>query len=142
VIGLGPSGPLSGEHRPAEVRGDAHRLRQVVDNLLANIREHTAPGTPASVGVTATGDKVVVAVGDRGPGMTADDAAHAFDRFWQAGGDASSSKRGTGLGLSIVAEIVAAHDGEISLDTAPGQGATFTITLPRAEVPAPSPARS
>ena len=124
---------------PVEVLGDAHRLRQVVDNLLANIRAHTPAGTPASVRVRATEAGVTVVVADEGPGMTAEEAAHAFDRFWQAGADASSSGRGVGLGLSIVADIVAAHGGDIRLDTAAGVGATFTISLPRAPAPA-SPA--
>jgi two-component system, OmpR family, sensor kinase len=119
-----------GEGR-AEVRGDADRLRQVVDNLLANVREHTPPGTPAYVGVTAGEGTVLIVVADEGPGMTDDEAAHAFDRFWQAGGDASSSGRGTGLGLSIVSEIVAAHGGTIRLEAAPGKGATVTIELAR-----------
>lgn len=56
--------------------------------------------------------------------MSPEEASHAFDRFWQAGGDASTSGRGAGLGLSIVA----AHGGEIDLDATPGKGATFTIT--------------
>ena len=116
---------------PAEVRGDAVRLRQVVDNLLANVREHTPAGTPASVRVVAGDAGVTVVVADEGPGMSAEEASRAFDRFWQAGGDASPAGRGAGLGLSIVAEIVAAHGGRIGLDATPGQGATFTITLPR-----------
>ncbi len=66
--------------------------------------------------------------------MTPEEAAHAFDRFWQAGADASAAGRGTGLGLSIVAGIVAAHGGEIRLDT--GEGAAFTIPLPRSGAPA------
>jgi two-component system OmpR family sensor kinase len=115
---------------PVEVLGDANRLRQVVDNLLANIREHTPAGTPASVRVGATEKSATVVVTDEGPGMTEEEAAHAFDRFWQAGADASSAGRGTGLGLSIVADIVAAHGGEIRLDTEPGRGAAFTVTLP------------
>ena len=123
---------------PVEVLGDAHRLRQVIDNLLANIRSHTPAGTPASVHVGVTEKAVTVVVADEGPGMTEEEAAHAFDRFWQAGGDASSAGRGAGLGLSIVADIVAAHGGDIRLDTAAGKGATFTISLPRA----PAPARS
>jgi two-component system OmpR family sensor kinase len=123
---------------PVEVLGDAHRLRQVIDNLLANVREHTPAGTPASVRVGAPEAAVTVVVADEGPGMTDEEAARAFDRFWQAGGDTSSAGRGAGLGLSIVADIVAAHGGEIRLDTATGQGATFTISLPRAEVSARS----
>ena len=119
---------------PVEVRGDLHRLRQVVDNLLTNAREHTPAGTPVSVALSAdrgTGTATVV-VADQGPGMTADDAAHAFDRFWQAGGDRGPSAKGTGLGLSIVSEIVNAHGGGIRLDTEPGKGASFTVTLPLA----------
>jgi two-component system OmpR family sensor kinase len=123
---------------PVEVRGDPFRLRQVVDNLLANVREHTPPGTPASVGVSATEANVTLIVVDEGPGMSSEEASHAFDRFWQAGGDASAAGRGAGLGLSIVAEIVAAHGGEIHLAAEPGQGSIFTITLPRSDAPAPA----
>jgi two-component system, OmpR family, sensor kinase len=123
----------------AEVLGDAHRLRQVIDNLLANIRAHTPAGTSASVRVAATGEAVTVVVADEGPGMTEEEAARAFDRFWQAGGDTSASGPGAGLGLSIVADIVAAHGGDIRLDTAAGEGATFTISLPRVRAVSPAP---
>ncbi|MEW6153760.1 MAG: HAMP domain-containing sensor histidine kinase [Actinomycetota bacterium] len=116
---------------PVEVLGDAHRLRQVFDNLLANVREHTLAGTPASVHVGATGGRATIVVADEGPGMTSEEAARAFDRFWQAGGDTSPTGRGAGLGLSIVADIVAAHGGEIRLHTVAGQGATFTVSLPQ-----------
>ena len=71
---------------PAEVRGDQFRLRQVVDNLLANVRDHTPPGTRASVRVSATDGDVTLVVADEGPGMSTEDVSHAFDRFWQAGG--------------------------------------------------------
>jgi two-component system OmpR family sensor kinase len=123
---------------PVEVLGDAHRLRQVIDNLLANIRAHTPAGTPALVRVAATGSGVTLVVADEGPGMTEEEAARAFDRFWQAGGDTSAALRGAGLGLSIVADIVAAHGGDIRIDTAAGEGATFTISLPSAPARTPS----
>jgi len=129
--------------QPVAVSGDPHRLRQVVDNLLANVRDHTGPGTAVEVRLRTTGRLATLVVADDGPGMTAEEAARAFDRFWQAGGDGSGggsgsgggpggggNSRGTGLGLAIVSEIVAAHGGDIRLDTAPGAGATFTITLP------------
>jgi two-component system OmpR family sensor kinase len=119
--------------QPVDVRGDPHRLRQVIDNLLTNVREHTPPRTPTSVTLSATDATATVVIADKGPGMTAEEAAHAFDRFWQAGGDRGPSAKGTGLGLSIVSEIVAAHGGEIRLDTAPGEGAAFTINLPLAK---------
>ncbi|MEA2827295.1 MAG: hypothetical protein QOG43_1734 [Actinomycetota bacterium] len=126
---------------PVTVSGDPHRLRQVVDNLLANVRDHTGSDTSVSVRLAATAapaGRATLVVADDGPGMTAEQAARAFDRFWQAGGDSSNrapgqdgrGPRGTGLGLSIVAEIVAAHGGDIRLDTSPGAGATFTIALP------------
>jgi two-component system OmpR family sensor kinase len=128
-----------GDH-PVTVLGDPHRLRQIVDNLLANVRDHTGPDTSVTVtlSVAAAGGRATRVVSDDGPGMSADDGARAFDRFWQAEGDSAAvsgtaargGQRGTGLGLSIVAEIVAAHGGDILLDTAPGAGATFTITLP------------
>ncbi len=99
---------------------------------LANVRDHAAPETSVSVRLEQAGAMAVLVVADDGPGVTAEEAARAFDRFWQADGDSSASRghRGTGLGLSIVAEIVAAHGGDIRLETAPGTGATFTITLP------------
>ena len=115
---------------PVEVPGDPDRLRQVVDNLLANVREHTPASTTTTVSLASTATTATVVVADDGPGMAADDAAHAFDRFWQAGGDGTGAHHGTGLGLAIVAEIVAAHGGRVDLRTAPGQGAAFTVILP------------
>lgn len=115
---------------PVVVTGDEPRLRQVVDNLLANVREHTSATTGASVRLAAAGDRATVVVADDGPGMTAEEAAQAFDRFWQADPTVEHTRRGTGLGLAIVSEIVAAHGGHIRLDTAPGEGAAFTISLP------------
>jgi len=120
--------------RPVVVTGDAHRLRQVVDNLLANIREHTAPSTAVAVRLTADDDETTLVVADDGPGMTADEAARVFDRFWQAESTPDHARRGTGLGLAIVSEIVGAHGGSIGLDTAPGAGAAFTVVLPLGSV--------
>jgi two-component system OmpR family sensor kinase len=115
---------------PAIVRGDRLRLRQVLDNLLANIRDHTDPGTVATVKLADNDGTATLTVADNGPGMRSDEAAHAFERFWQAEPTATQPRPGTGLGLAIVAEIVAAHRGTIALDTSPGGGMLFTITLP------------
>jgi two-component system, OmpR family, sensor kinase len=115
---------------PAIVRGDSFRLRQVVDNLLSNIRDHTDPGTTATVTLTESNGTATLTVADTGPGMSPDEAARAFERLWQAEPTATHPGRGTGLGLAIVGELVAAHAGTITLDTSPGQGAVFTITLP------------
>jgi two-component system OmpR family sensor kinase len=115
---------------PAVVTGDGNRLRQVVDNLLTNVREHTTPTTSVSVTLTAGATMATLVVGDDGPGMSAEEATHVFDRFWQGEATPEHARRGTGLGLSIVSEIVAAHGGHIGLDTAPGEGARFTVALP------------
>jgi two-component system, OmpR family, sensor kinase len=115
---------------PAIVRGDRLRLRQVLDNLLANIRDHTDPGTMATVTLADGDGTATLTVADNGPGMSPDEAAHAFERFWQAEPTPTHPRRGTGLGLAIVAELVAAQGGTITLDTSPGAGTTFTITFP------------
>jgi two-component system OmpR family sensor kinase len=119
---------------PAIVRGDRLRLRQVLDNLLANIRDHTDPETVATVTLADVDGTAMLRVADDGPGMSPDEAAYAFERFWQAEPTASHPRPGAGLGLAIVAELVAAHEGTITLDTSPGAGTAFTITLPRSEV--------
>ena len=119
----------------AMVTGDRSRLRQVVDNLLANVREHTDPATRVTIRLEAHRRDVVLVVDDDGPGMTEADATRAFDRFRQAAATEEHPRRGTGLGLAIVADLVAAHGGEVTLDTAPGAGTRVTIRLPAADPP-------
>jgi two-component system OmpR family sensor kinase len=67
---------------------------------------------------------------DRGPGLDAEQAARAFERFYRADASRTRAHGGSGLGLSIVAALVAAHGGRVELDTAPGEGATFRVRLP------------
>jgi two-component system OmpR family sensor kinase len=119
----------------AMVTGDRSRLRQVVDNLLANVREHTDPGTRVTVRLEAHRRDVALVVEDDGPGMAEADATRAFDRFWQAAATEEHPRRGTGLGLAIVADLVAAHGGDVGLETAPGAGTRVTIRLPAADPP-------
>jgi two-component system OmpR family sensor kinase len=116
---------------PTIVNGDRPRLRQVLDNLLANIRDHTGPGTVATITLANGNGTATLTVADNGPGIGPEDAARAFERFWQAE-PTTGRGRGTGLGLAISAELIAAHRGTITLDTSPGRGASFTITLPTA----------
>jgi signal transduction histidine kinase len=130
------------------VIGDESRLRQVVGNLVTNALTHTPPDARVTVTVAEAADDadvLVLRVADEGPGMAAGDADRAFERFYRAdasrtrGDDATAEKGGTGLGLAIVSSLVAAHGGSVRLATAPGQGAAFTVRLPRsgpAEVPA------
>jgi two-component system OmpR family sensor kinase len=114
------------------VEGDPGRLRQVIDNLLANVRTHTPAGTSTSIGIAALGTTAVVTVTDDGPGMTAEQAAQVFDRFSRADPSRSRSSGGSGLGMAIVRALVVAHGGTIALDTAPGRGVAIRIELPLA----------
>jgi two-component system OmpR family sensor kinase len=132
---VAPDRPLTAD-LPAEcpITGDADGLHQVVANLLGNVRQHTPPGTAAHVSLTAAADRVRVAVTDDGPGMDAEAAAHAFDRFWRAP-SARSGTGGAGLGLAIVAEVVRDHGGEVGID-----GATVWFEIPRVAPESPDPA--
>jgi two-component system OmpR family sensor kinase len=117
------------------VDGDEPRLRQVIGNLVVNARTHTPPEASITVAIASgtlkTGTPaIVIDVIDDGPGMTAEQAQHIFERFYRADAARNRSSGGTGLGLAIVAGIVAAHDGEVSVKTAPGQGADFRVKLP------------
>jgi two-component system, OmpR family, sensor kinase len=117
---------------PVEVTGDATRLRQVLDNLLANVRAHTPPGTATTVTVERHGTDAVITVADNGPGLAATDAQHVFERFYRADPSRSRDHGGSGLGLAIVAAIANAHHGTVSAAPNPTGGATFTMTLPTA----------
>jgi two-component system OmpR family sensor kinase len=128
---VGPAWPVRLDaDRPVEVSGDRTRLRQVLDNLLANVRAHTPEGTQTTVRVRQDGATAVVEVSDNGPGMTPEQASRVFERFYRA--DPSRSRRhgGAGLGLGIVAAIVSAHRGQVTATGTVGEGATFTVRLP------------
>ena len=113
------------------VTGDPDRLRQVMDNLLGNALVHTAPGTPVHLSLATTADgHIELAVADKGPGLTADQAARVFERFYRVDSARSRSNGGSGLGLSIVEAVVTAHAGTVRCTSEPGVGTTFTITLP------------
>ncbi|MGB0114919.1 MAG: HAMP domain-containing sensor histidine kinase [Ilumatobacteraceae bacterium] len=114
------------------VLGDADALRQVMSNLVWNARLH-ASGSTIALSVDRVADAAVVVVRDDGPGMDADVAAQAFDRFYRADAARQSGTDSSGLGLAIVAAIVDAHGGTVRLDTAPGAGAAFTLTFPIAD---------
>jgi two-component system, OmpR family, sensor kinase len=144
---VGPEWPVKfWAANPVEITGDKDRLRQVIDNLLANVRAHTPPGTEATVRVDQVGDDARIEVHDRGPGMPTGEARRVFERFYRADPARARSSGGSGLGLSIVSAIVAAHGGTVSADSEPGQGMTVTVRLPTAVPPdpettaAPSPA--
>lgn len=117
---------------PPVVLGDHDRLVQVVRNLLNNAVVHTPDDASITVGVGVDGTDVLLTVGDTGPGLTADEMSHVFERFYR--GDRSRHRGdggGSGLGLSIVAALIDAHGGRVGVDSNPGAGATFWVRLPR-----------
>ncbi|NGO14188.1 HAMP domain-containing histidine kinase [Streptomyces sp. HC44] len=107
------------------VHADESGLRQILGNLVGNIRTHTPADVPVTLGLERENGIVRLCVADEGPGLAEDDAARIFDRFFRAGGGA-----GSGLGMAIVQGVVAAHGGEVEVRTAPGKGLAVTVTLP------------
>ncbi|MGP4083472.1 ATP-binding protein [Streptomyces sp. KR55] len=107
------------------VHADESGLRQILGNLLGNVRIHTPADVPVRLGVERSDGVVRLCVADEGPGLDTEDAARIFDRFFRAGGGA-----GSGLGMAIVQGVVHAHGGEVAVRTAPGEGLAVTVTLP------------
>jgi two-component system OmpR family sensor kinase len=127
-----PSHPIDVELEETTVLGDRGALRQVVDNLLGNIRSHTPPGTRAHVRVHGLDGTATLEIADEGPGMDAEHAGRIFERFYRADPSRSRDSGGAGLGLAIASAVAEAHSGAISVRTAPGAGASFLMTLPTA----------
>ena len=109
---------------------DARRIDRVLRNLLTNAIEHGA-GHPVLIQTAADDDAVAVVVQDHGHGISAEDAAHVFDRFWRADPSRARTLGGTGLGLSISVEDARLHDGWLQAWGLEGEGAVFRLTLPR-----------
>ena len=122
----------------AIIEADEQRIEQLIHNLLQNALVHTPAGTPVDVRVERSGSVTALRVRDEGPGMDEEQASRVFDRFYR--GTASGRDNGSGLGLFIVATVAKSLGGHVSVDTAPGKGATFTVVLPgRAAGPGEGP---
>lgn len=117
--------------RPLVVVGDRDRLRQALDNLLANVRQHTPAGAPALLALSAVENEVVLTVEDTGPGVPESERERIFDRFFRLDTRRGRERGGAGLGLAIVRSIIAAHGGEISVRPARPHGSVFEVRLPR-----------
>jgi heavy metal sensor kinase len=119
---------------PVEVLGDRLVLRQAVINILDNAIKHSPEGTPIRVEVGRNGDRGWIAVSDRGPGVAAEDRERIFERFYRVDKARSREQGGAGLGLSLANWGVESHDGHIVVESELGQGSTFRIVLPLAQV--------
>jgi len=131
-----PGRPVSATTPPGlVVIADEPRIRQVLANLLGNVREHTAPNTPVAVRLARAGHGALFEVTDAGQGMSEEAAARAFDRFYRGGHNGNG--HGSGLGLSIVQAIAAAHGGHAMLRSAVGIGTSVQVWIPFQPPPQP-----
>jgi two-component system, OmpR family, sensor kinase len=126
-----PTHPLTTDIEPGPVwlEADPMRLRQVLDNLLANVAAHTPPGTPATLTVRSTPGWAEISVADTGPGIPDEHQARIFDRFYRVDDSRSRRSGGTGLGLAVVEMLVSAHGGTITVESEPGR-TVFTVRFP------------
>ena len=126
-----PARPIEASVEQAVVViGDEDRLRQVIGNLVTNVRVHTPAEAPLEIGLAAREGVAELRVADHGPGIDPGHVEHIFDRFYRADMGRTRDRGGSGLGLAIAASVAAAHGGQISYSSTPGGGSTFTLTLP------------
>lgn len=115
------------------VLGDAARLIQVIMSLVDNALTYTNVGGAVSLAVTVHKKQASLTVSDTGIGIAAEDKQHIFERFFRADPARSRAAGGSGLGLAIVDWVVKAHGGMVTVESQPGKGSTFTVTLPLEE---------
>ena len=113
---------------PAEYTGSEGLLKEVWLNLLDNAAKFSPEGGTVAVNLRKAKSALMVSVTDQGEGMRADTQAHIFEQFYQ--GDTSHTTQGNGLGLAMVKKVLELHGGSIQVNSAPGQGSCFTVTLP------------
>ncbi len=122
---------ITGKIAPVRAVVDARRVRQIVDNLLSNAVKYIPRGASITVGVITDVQSLAIVVSDDGPGISPSEQARLFERFFRGDAVRKTSTHGSGLGLAISRDLARAHGGEITVRTAPGEGATFTVRLPR-----------
>lgn len=110
-----------------EVWADRHRVLQLLSNLVTNALRCTEAGGHVRVSARRDGDDVRLSVSDTGSGIADEDLPYVFDRFWQRH---ASTRGSAGLGLTIARGIAEAHGGRIWVESRPGEGSTFHVTIP------------
>jgi len=120
------------------INGDAHRLRQVLNNLLGNALRYTPSGGRIAVTARVMDSEMHLSVADSGPGIPEEDLPYIFERFYRGDRSRARESGGSGLGLAIVRRLVEAHGGRVWAENKEGAGATFTIALPLAAAEEPN----
>ena len=113
-----------------EMEGDERKLKQILLNLLSNAIKFTAEGGRVTLDARRDDATVEIAVRDTGVGISSEDQAVIFEEFRQVGGDYARKVEGTGLGLTLTRRFVEMHGGSIAVESEPGAGSTFRVTLP------------
>jgi signal transduction histidine kinase/response regulator of citrate/malate metabolism len=114
---------------------DADRMREAIDNLVSNAIKYSPIGGKITVLVTHEGNNTVIRIADEGAGLSPEDLGRLFGRFQRLSAKPTAGESSTGLGLSIVKRIIDMHGGQVTANSAgPGQGSTFTVTLPATEM--------
>lgn len=124
---------------PLSVLGDETLMRRLADILLDNAFKYTASPGRVRLVLEPAEEKAVITVLDSGVGIAKDDQSKIFERFYRVDKSRTRSQGGSGLGLSIAQWIVSRHNGSITVQSEPGEGATFRVELPKVTLPAPSP---
>ncbi|MDG4551271.1 MAG: ATP-binding protein [Candidatus Contendobacter sp.] len=118
------------ESTPLLLDADGPKLEQVLNNLIGNALKFSPPGTRVEVSLAREGDRAVVSVRDRGPGIPAEEVGKLFRFFQKTSVRGIGGERGSGLGLAIARKIVEGHGGAIQVETEPGRGSVFSFALP------------
>jgi signal transduction histidine kinase len=117
---------LSAPAQPVTALADPLRLEQALVNLVQNALRHTSPGGLVALEITRQGNRACIAVEDTGEGIAVEDLAHIWEKYYRGG----SPRHGAGLGLSLVKELIEGMGGSVSVESHPGEGTLFSISLP------------
>lgn len=120
---------MLGSHQDLIVKGDAHRLKQVVGNLVDNAIKYTPDGGTITLSLVREGDWARIDVSDTGVGIPTEHLPHIFERFYRVDKARSRAQGGTGLGLAIVKQIAESLGGHVTVSSEPGKGSTFAVWL-------------
>ena len=127
---------LSADSHPGLVAADPQRVGQILGNLLDNALRHTPTGGIVHISARESKDEVVITTTDTGDGLTPDQLAKVFERFYRADTARAHDAGGSGIGLTIARSLALAHGGTLTATSpGPGHGSTFTLHLPNASVP-------
>jgi signal transduction histidine kinase len=120
--------------RLPELQVDKEAIQQVLYNLLDNAYKYSGDSRIIEVIAESIGDSVTISVKDFGIGIPQEDQNKIFDHFYRGGNELTRSVKGSGIGLTIVKRIIEAHHGKVTLESIPGKGSTFQVTLPRDDI--------